>query len=98
LVVACRYFPPQQSPGQHDDPVWQQLAPQQLPGQHFAPDVQQAAPVAASAVRENSDAANRAKTFAFMEKLLSVEKGISCARRTQSSASAQRRLATHREG
>jgi hypothetical protein len=62
----------QQSPGQHDDPPWQQLAPQQLPGQHFAPDVQQDAPVSASADSENSDVAIKAITFAFIGIFLSV--------------------------
>jgi hypothetical protein len=57
----------QQSPGQHDDCPWQQLAPQQLPGQHFAPDWQQDAPVSASADRENREVATIARIFAFME-------------------------------
>lgn len=57
----------QQSPGQHDDCPWQQLAPQQLPGQQFAPDLQQAAPVTASAERENREVATIARILAFME-------------------------------
>jgi len=61
----------QQSPGQQDPPV-QQLAPQQLPPQHFALGVQQDALVSASADSENSDVANKARTLAFMEILLSV--------------------------
>jgi hypothetical protein len=66
-ATGCRcYFWPQQSPGQHDDPPWQQLDPQQLPGQHFAPDVQHEAPVSASADSENSDVAIRAIIFAFI--------------------------------
>jgi len=65
-------LPPQQSPGQHDDPLWQQLLPQQLPGQHFAPIVQQELPVSARADNENSEAAISAITLAFMENLLSV--------------------------
>jgi hypothetical protein len=63
---------PQQSPGQQDDCPWQHFAPQQLPGQHFAPGVQQDAPVSASADSENNDIANKARTLAFMEILLSV--------------------------
>lgn len=66
------YFCPQQSPGQHCEPLAQQLAPQQLPGQHFAECLQHAAPVAARAERENSDAARRANSFVFMIQFLSV--------------------------
>jgi hypothetical protein len=62
----------QQSPGQHDDPPWQQLVPQQLPGQHCAPFVQQESPVSASADSEKTDIAISARTLAFMENLLSV--------------------------
>jgi hypothetical protein len=71
----------QQSPGQHDDPLWQQLAPQQLPGQHFAPGLQHAAPVRASADKENSDVAINARTFAFMENSSQCEKLQSSAHR-----------------
>jgi hypothetical protein len=68
-------LPPQQVPGQHDAPLWQQLAPQQFPWQHFAPGLQQA-PVAANAETASRDIAIRARTLDFMEKLLSVsEKG-----------------------
>jgi len=81
----------QQSPGQHDDCPWQQLAPQQLPGQHFAPDVQQDAPVSASADSENNDVAIKAIIFAFIGIFpLSVKKGRLC-------ADAQEHNATHEE-
>jgi hypothetical protein len=62
----------QQSPGQHDELCWQQLAPQQLPGQHFADPAQQAAPVAARADRESRDIARTANSFVFMIGFLSV--------------------------
>jgi len=65
----------QQSPGQHEDPLWQQFAPQQLPGQHFAPGLQQEAPVSASADNDNSDVAINAITLAFMEFSSRCEQG-----------------------
>jgi hypothetical protein len=62
----------QQSPGQHEAFCWQHDAPQQLPGQHFAVFEQHAAPVAARAVSDNRDMANRANIFDFMMEFLSV--------------------------
>jgi len=75
---AAGYFPPQQSPGQHDPP-WQQLA-QQLPGQHFAPGVQQVVTVAASSDMENSDVASRARIFVFIGNSSQCENCVARAR------------------
>jgi hypothetical protein len=48
------HFFAQQSPGQQDEPGWQQLMPQQEPSQHLAPFLQQS-PVSASADNDESD-------------------------------------------
>ena len=62
------FFCPQQSPvGQQESLPWQQLMLQQLPGwQHFAAFVQQFAPLMASADREMTDIAKKARILDFM--------------------------------
>lgn len=72
FLARAFYLPPQQSPGQQDEPPWQQLAPQQLPGQQLASFVQQVVAVSASSDIENSDIAIRAMIFVFIGIFLSV--------------------------
>ena len=60
------YFFAQQSPGQQDEPGWQQLMPQQELPQHLAPDLQQS-PVRARADRDDSDNTRTANSLNRMD-------------------------------